>query len=266
MLPEKLYFGPTTYIKGCRILIRYSVRSVADKIDNLEEEKTWFKAHPQFKHIFHMFKEPNHMNQGLWMLLLHTAHTERLNECWRACAFKWTFDCRDYPANNKNLGNMKFVEKHFGRMDKIKIAEVKAKLDEMKDTSVDRKKKALLMFLCKVVKAKYKSDGNIDPFLLRVVSDLNVCKMFLWGRYTFDDMMKEIRHVMAKYNGSVKVKKQNILAFECIPSLGRKFREAVHVQKDCLRMCKHKFTDVCMKGIPLDDINAAIGTSAKVSV
>ncbi|XP_024010776.1 uncharacterized protein LOC112086194 [Eutrema salsugineum] len=141
MLPEKLYFGPTEYSKGCRILTRCSVRSVVDKIDKLAEEKAWFRAHPQFKHIFHMFKEPNHMNQGLWMLLLHTAHTERFSECWFVVngvpiryslgehALLSGLDCRDYPTNYKDLGNTKFVEKHFGRVDKIKILEVEAKLD-----------------------------------------------------------------------------------------------------------------------------------------
>ncbi|XP_024011342.1 uncharacterized protein At3g43530-like [Eutrema salsugineum] len=131
MLPEKLYFGPTEYSKGCRILTRCSVESVVDKIDNLAEEKAWFRANPQFKQNFHMFKEPNHMNQGMWMLLLPTAHTERLSKCWfifNGVPIRYSLgehtllsglDCRDYPADYKNLGNTKFFEKHFGREAKL---------------------------------------------------------------------------------------------------------------------------------------------------
>ncbi|XP_024014689.1 uncharacterized protein At3g43530-like [Eutrema salsugineum] len=204
MAPQKLYFGPTKYSKACKIITRCAVKSVLDVIGNLPEELEWFKSHPQFKHLFHMFKEPNHMNQGLWMLRLHTAYTEKQNEAWfvvngvpiryslREHALLCVLDCHDYPADYKKLEKLKFVQKHFGRDDKIKIAEVEAKQEEMKETSLDRKKMALFLFLCKVLKAKSKADGNIDPFLLRAVGDLKLCRTFSWGHYMFDNAMKEI--------------------------------------------------------------------------
>lgn len=53
-----------------------------------------------------------------------------------------------------------------------------------------------------------------------------------------------------------------IMAYECIPELGRKFRVDVPLaRKDCPRMCKRKFKKECMKGFPLDDINEALGST-----
>lgn len=218
MQPEKLYFGPTEYSKACTIQSRCAVSHVVNVIGQLPEELKWFRAHPQFKHIFHMFKEPNHMSQGLWMLLLHTVSTEKMNEAWfvvngvpiryslKEHALLSGLDCHEYPNDYKKLGSLNFVNKHFGRDDRIKIAEVEAELKSMKQSSVERKKMAVLFFLCKVLKAKSKADGNIDPFLLRVVGDLNMCKTFPWGRYTFDETMKEIRRVVNKFDGCVKGK------------------------------------------------------------
>lgn len=81
------------------------------------------------------------------------------------------------------------MEKQFGRKNKIKVVDMEEKLESMR-SCVDRMKMTVLYFLCKVLKAKSRVDGSIDPFLLRVVDDLEVCKTFPWGRYTFDDCIK----------------------------------------------------------------------------
>ncbi|CAE6226092.1 unnamed protein product [Arabidopsis arenosa] len=124
-------------------------------------------------------------------------------------------------------------------------------------------------------KADSKGDGNIEQFLLRIVDDVHACEIFPWGRYSFEQCMTGIRRMMKNMKGSVKQKAQRsffgfitpleIFAFECISQLGRRFREAVPAANDCPRMCKSKFTDSCMKGFTLDEINQALGEIKDIS-
>ncbi|XP_024014221.1 uncharacterized protein At3g43530-like [Eutrema salsugineum] len=192
MQPEKLFFNPTEFGKACKIVTRYSVTSVVQKIEAMPEEAKWFKTHPQFRHIFHMPKERNHMSQGLWMLLLYTAKTGKESECWfvvngvpiryslREHALLCGLDCHEYPRKYKDLGCWSFVERQFGRKKAITVKDVEERLEAM-ETSEDKKKMAVLFFLSKVVKAGTKANGNIESFLLRVVNDLRLCKKFPWG-------------------------------------------------------------------------------------
>lgn len=50
------------------------------------------------------------------------------------------------------------------------------------------------------------------------------------------------------------------MAFECISSLAKEFREPVpDFHEECPRMCKNRFKKTSMKGYPLEDIYAALG-------
>lgn len=215
--PESMYFAPSEYTKSCKIGSRCVVGDTVTKISEFSEELRWFTNHSQFKHIFHMHKEANHMNQGFWMLLLRTAQTEMERECWfvvngvpirysmREHALLSGLACHEYPRNWRQLGNLKFAEKVFGKTKGVHIREVEEKLDKMKHKSTAvRKKLVILYFLFKVVKAKTKGDGIVDPWLLRVVTDLDACESFPWGRYTFDECLEGIKSVMNKMKGQVK--------------------------------------------------------------
>ncbi|CAB72487.1 putative protein [Arabidopsis thaliana] len=181
------------------------------------------------------------------------------------------FDCHSYPKEMNTMGNINFVKRIFKKESGIKVVDVLAKCSKMKHGS-DRLKLVLLYFLVKVVKAGAKNDGNIEEFLLRIVGDLNACETFPWGRYTFLECMAGIRKMMKNMNGFVKPKAQpcfsgfivplEILPYEAIPQLGLKFR--VHVRSalsDCPRMCKHKFKECSMKGVPLEVIYKELGNT-----
>ncbi|XP_019086694.1 PREDICTED: uncharacterized protein At3g43530-like [Camelina sativa] len=246
--PEDMFFYPPEYTKSCKLGTRCTMTQKVNFIDQFEPERKWFREHSQFKHIFHMPQEPNHMIQGMWMLFLCTACTEMQRECWfvvngvpvryslREHALLTGLDCHDYPTyyKDKKLWSYKCVQRVFGRNDKIKISDVEAKLEEMLNRSIDRRKLTILYFLSKIVVAKSKADGNIDPFILSVIDDLDTCEKFPWGRYSFAKCMNGIR-------------------------------VDVPAEKDCPRMCKYKFSESLMRGFSLDEINAALGSIKNIT-
>ncbi|CAN7079499.1 unnamed protein product [Brassica oleracea var. botrytis] len=139
---------------------------------------------------------------------------------------------------------------------------------ESKDMSAVSSKMAVLFFLGRVIRGQAKDSGPVDPFILRIVEDLDVCRTFPWGRLTFEDAIKNIKHMMELLKGEVHsacgfpgfIIPLEILAFECIPKLGKIFRlSADRPCEDCPRMCKSRFTKSSMKGYPLEDIYAALG-------
>ncbi|CAN7046932.1 unnamed protein product [Brassica oleracea var. botrytis] len=92
-----------------------------------------------------------------------------------------------------------------------------------------------------------------------MIDDLDACRSFPWGRLTFEDAIKEIKHVMNNLKGEV-------LAFECIPDLGKTFRiYSDDCSEDCPRMCKSRFTKSSLKGYPLEDIYAAVGDTKVIN-
>ncbi|CAN7000793.1 unnamed protein product [Brassica oleracea var. botrytis] len=92
-----------------------------------------------------------------------------------------------------------------------------------------------------------------------MIDDLDACRSFSWGRLTFEDAIKEIKHVMNNLKGEV-------LAFECIPDLGKTFRiYSDDCSEDCPRMCKSRFTKSSLKGYPLEDIYAAVGDTKVIN-
>ncbi|KAF8050694.1 hypothetical protein N665_1903s0004 [Sinapis alba] len=187
-------------------------------------EKSWFDNHSQFKHIFHMPKDGNHKVMGMWMLLLRTANIEKVNEAWfavngspirysiREHALISGLDCRNYPSNYKKAGSMTFVRKYFGN-GIIRHQDVKAKLQEM-EASRDRLKMMVLYFLSSIINGQRKTGKDapsVEPFLLRAVGDLNLCKTFSWGRLSFEHMLKEISYTMEHFGGWLRKDIQNIL-------------------------------------------------------
>ncbi|CAN6876013.1 unnamed protein product [Brassica oleracea var. botrytis] len=59
---------------------------------------------------------------------------------------------------------------------------------------------------------------------------------------------------------------REVLAFECIPDLGKTFRiYSDDCSEDCPRMCKSRFTKSSLKGYPLEDIYAAVGDTKVIN-
>lgn len=218
--PLRMFFNPTEYTKSCKIATRCYVKKAVDTIDRVltRKEKRWFEQHPQFRHLFHMYRDTNHKVMGMWMLLLRTACIDKNRECWfvvngvpirysiREHALISGLDCSHYPDNYDRLGSLKFVERHFEMGSRITLKAVEEKLLEMRHC-VDRLKMAVLFFLGSVLIGKTKtgaSASSIEPFFLRAADDLDLCKTFPWGRLTFEDNLKEINHMMKHFKGVAK--------------------------------------------------------------
>nr|VDD31254.1 unnamed protein product [Brassica oleracea] len=138
----------------------------------------------------------------------------------------------------------------------------------------DRLNMVVLFFLGRVIRGHAKDSGPVDPFILRIVEDLDVCRTFPWGRLTFEEAIKNIKHMMDLLKGEVHsacgflgfIIPLEILAFECIPKLEKRFRLSVDILcEDCPRMCKSRFTKSSMKGYPLEDIYAALGNTKVIN-
>ncbi|CAA7014593.1 unnamed protein product [Microthlaspi erraticum] len=254
--PEKFYFRPDQYRKSCRISSRCYVN------DTVKDIKKFLRRWNGFLVI---------LSLSISFICLWYSIKEH--------ALLSGLDCHDYPSNygelkDKDAGDFKFVEKWFKRRTNITIEDVKKKLPKVK-SAVNKKKMAALYFLTNVLKAKSKYKGNIEPFFLKVVDDLDLCEKFPWGRLTFDDLVDEVKKVAKKFKGGVVNEKDSwtfsgyilpieAFAYECIPALARTFREPVHAESDCPRLCKHNFKATYMKGYPLSEINEAIGSNRDI--
>ncbi|WZY99211.1 hypothetical protein YC2023_071540 [Brassica napus] len=218
-----MFFQPSEYRKkiklGTRCMITSAIktlRNMKPKLSNVEWN--WFTEHPQFRHIFHMKSENNHRVQGMWMLLLRTAGSERRREVWfivNGVAIRYGLRehglisglfCHNYPLGYKKLGGTKFVDRHFKEGELRTLEDVKEKLVNM-GPHKDRLKMAVLFFLASVVCAQTKVGHKANPVLevfQRAVDDLDLCKSFPWGRFYYDYMLKEISHTMKHFGGVVK--------------------------------------------------------------
>ena len=86
-------------------------------------------------------------------------------------------------------------------------ANVLEKLQKMKlDGSGDRLRMAVLYFLARVLRGRSKGGYFIEYFTLQAAEDLRFCTEFPWGRYTFDDCMKEIFHVRDQFRDGIPEK------------------------------------------------------------
>ncbi|KAJ4914509.1 hypothetical protein Rs2_00059 [Raphanus sativus] len=313
MRPVGFFFQPSKYGTVCKLSSRCSQHDFLEKIDKFEEsEKSWFKNHPQFKHLFHMDCCQYRKVQGLWMLLLRCMHTKKDRQAWfgvngvpirysiREHALLSGLHCGTYPENYPSIekmkfaskGRMKFATKHFKHLQKettkkkgkkqgLRVTEtdVLEKLLKMKaeEGSDERLKMAVLYFLTRVIRGRSRNGYFIEPFILQAVDDLDFCIKFPWGRYTFDDCMKEIFHfrdhfAMKELEDNMQwtfpgfINPLEILAFECIPVLRERFRDPdPNCLPDCPRMCKWKYKRTGTTGFPLEDIYQALGNTNVIS-
>ena len=68
----------------------------------------------------------------------------------------------------------------------------------------DRLRMAVLYFLGTIIRGKGRYNAPFDPFILRVVNDVEVCKTFPWDRLTFEDALRSITCVMKHLKGKFK--------------------------------------------------------------
>ncbi|KAL1217912.1 hypothetical protein V5N11_035240 [Cardamine amara subsp. amara] len=130
----------------------------------------------------------------------------------------------------------------------------------------------VLYFLPSMMKTHSKSPEVIEHFLLRIVDNLEECKKFPWGRYTFEDSSHELEHMFERFKGEVRkswtfpgfIVLLELLAYKAISSLKMEYRKDISAGKDCPRMCKRKFVPNEMSGYPLEDINKALGDSKDI--
>lgn len=193
-----------------------------------DKEISWFLKHSQFKHIFDRPTESFHKCQGMWSLVLRTVNMKKKQyELWfvvngvpirysiREHALITGLDCRKLPDNyeeeletklEKKLGGDRFINKLFEEGDKISLEAVFEKLQSMEEVegSDDRLKMAVLYFLGSVINPKKKKSAKIDSFLVNIVNDLELCKSFPWGTFTFIHCIDNIRQWIKKFNGKPK--------------------------------------------------------------
>ncbi|XP_024016219.1 uncharacterized protein At3g43530-like [Eutrema salsugineum] len=275
-----------------RCYIEKVVKTLEKVLD--DRELKWFKTHPQFKHFFHMYLEENHKSQGMWMLMLCMVPSSKMKECWfvvngvpiryslRELGLISGLNCRSYPKNYESLGgdSSKFVAKYFGEgKKKVTLKDVDEKMESMKSSKVrGRMNIAVLYFLANIIVGKTKTGNTaagVEHFFLRAASDLDLCETFPWGRFAFDQNMKDIRNIVKNLNvivpeGANKVFPSfiipmELLAYEAIPALDRHFREAVvEVEDSCPRMCKSRFKKGDLKGFALSEINSQLGATKDI--
>ncbi|XP_048622874.1 uncharacterized protein At3g43530-like [Brassica napus] len=224
--------------------------------------------------------EPNLKLHGMWMLLLRIVPLhESEDTAWfavngvpirysmREHALMSGLDCHDYPAKYKKIGSFAFVDMHFKSHKEITKISMREKLLSM-GACGDRLRRAVLYFLGTIIRGKGRYNAPFDPFILRVVNDVEVCKIFPWGRLTFEDALRSITRVMKHLKGKPKnnvnflgfIIPLEILAFECIPAPKARFTEGVDgCMSKCLRMCKKRFQSNSMKGYPLADLYDTLG-------
>ncbi|KAL0701931.1 hypothetical protein Bca4012_058053 [Brassica carinata] len=237
-----------------------TLKNLKPKLSNAEW--SWFTEHPQFRHIFHMKRENNHRVQRMWMLLLCTAGSERRREVWfivNGVAIRYGLRehglisglfCHNYPLGYKEFGGTRFVDRHFKEGEPRRLEDVKKKL------------------------VGHKVNDVLEVFQ-RAVEDLDYCKSFPWGRFSYDYMLKEISHTMEHFGGVVKEKTLwplpgfcvplELLAFEAIPKLGDAFRQTIEgADPNCPRMCKSSFKRNGSIGVSLAVINKELGNTTVI--
>ncbi|CAL9232061.1 unnamed protein product [Arabidopsis halleri] len=235
------FFSPEEYDKTLKISTRCTIGNTLDAISEKlsDKEMKWFRDEKQFKHVFHLVRKGKNKLQGMFMLLMRTASTQKKRESWfvvngvpirysmREHALITGFDCHDYASdhNASSFGSYAFVERVFGTRS-VTVSDVEKMLESMEGVcDGDRLQVAVLFFLCTIVRGGRRYN-SIPPFVLKIVNDLEEVKKFPWGRLTFEDTISEIDRLMKKrLNGKVKVDHLfagfivplEVLAFECIP-------------------------------------------------
>ncbi|KAL0684192.1 hypothetical protein Bca4012_051040 [Brassica carinata] len=269
--PKPMCFNPTEYKKQIKLSTRCYIKKALKTLNGLKvpltaDERRWFETHNQFKHFFHMPLEKHHKVMGMWMLLLRAVCTEKKKEAWfvvngtpiryllREHALISGLNCQRYPHNYEQLRGLDFARRQFPKGSRMAYADVEEKLRKMEACKIRTGDKA----------------PSVDPFFVRAVNDLEMCKTFPWGRLSFDQNMRDIIRAMDHFGGVVSkggftfpsfCTSLEPLPFEAIPQLKKKFRELHRgrTESSCPRMCKSQYIPTAMTGFPLSEINKALG-------
>ena len=156
-------------------------------------------------------------------------------------------ECRNYQVNYKEAGGMKFARKYFVTGTK-RYQDVNAKLQEMEPTC-DRLRMLLLYFLSRIIIGQIKTGKDapsMEPFLLRAFDDLNLCKTFPWGIFSFDHMLKHISHTMEHFGGVVQ-EGDMANSWFVYSNGGKAFKfYMIHVNDSSLQRNRIYFSDACL--------------------
>ncbi|KAL1213189.1 hypothetical protein V5N11_026449 [Cardamine amara subsp. amara] len=142
-----------------------------------------------------MPKERTRKCMGFWMLCLRTARLAKRYVWWfvvNGFPVRYSLwehglisglNCHEYPKNHTDLGSLNFIKRQFdGRKSGIKLSEVEKQLTTM-IACEDRLKMNVLYFLASMMKTHSKSPEVIETFLLRIVDNLEECKITLISLY-----------------------------------------------------------------------------------
>ncbi|KAG7533167.1 hypothetical protein ISN45_Aa08g008000 [Arabidopsis thaliana x Arabidopsis arenosa] len=210
-----MYFSPSEYTKPFKISAKCYIHKVVGLLEThlRGKELRWFKEHPQFRHFFHMHRDANHKLMGMWLLFLRTACLEKKREVWfivngvpiryslKEFALMSGLYCHQFPKSYETKGSMEFVGRIFGVGATIKYQDVEEKFLSMKRSSNDRLRVAVLYFLSSIIVGKTKTGEKaptVEKFFQRAVADLDLCETFPWGRYAFDENLKDIFYILEK--------------------------------------------------------------------
>ena len=117
-------------------------------------------------------------------------------------------------------------------------------------------KMTVLFFLCNVIVGKRKIGSRADlveDLFLQAVEDLVWSKIFSWGRFAFEENMKDIWNLVDHFEGGLG-------SYQGFPSFVMLF-EVCNLTMDVLFMtvyllskCKMKFKPSSMKGLPISEL------------
>ncbi|KAF8052172.1 hypothetical protein N665_1594s0005 [Sinapis alba] len=135
------------------------------------------------------------------------------------------------------MGGTSFKNKYFEEK-KVTYVDVEKQMLAMKGKlSQDRQKMFVIYFLANIIIGGRKSGegaSHVDTFFLRVFDDLDVCQTFPWGRYAFEQNLKDVSSFLEKCDGVAPLK--------AIPRLRKNFQETIiGVHADCPQMCKMQY-------------------------
>ncbi|XP_024013930.1 uncharacterized protein At3g43530-like [Eutrema salsugineum] len=294
--PVKMFFDSSQYHNAIKLGTRCYIHKAVAELESLDlepDEVRWFREHPQFQHFWHthraMSEEKTHKMMGMWMPLLQTTKTNKKREAWFVVngvlirysltenAFLSGLNCLPYPEDYESIGSSSFKDTYFENT-VPSLAAVEKQLESMRYRDhPDRLKICVAYFLSCIISGKTKTGKgapSVDPLFLRMVDDLDACRTFPWGRYSFDVNMKEFEHTMRHFKGVIEtdawtfpsfVTPLELLAFEAIPCLKNKYMEDVRgADRSCPRMCRQKFQSFILSGFPLLDIYETLGNTREI--
>ncbi|RID58737.1 hypothetical protein BRARA_F02014, partial [Brassica rapa] len=98
-------------------------------------------------------------------------------------------NCQHYSHNYEQLGGIDFARRQF-----------------LKGSRMAYEDMCVLYFLSRILIGKIRTSDkapSVDPFFVRAVNDLEMCKNFPWGRLSFDQNMRDNIRAMDHFGGVV---------------------------------------------------------------